>query len=260
VASRGRHLAGRDPALTFGEIASAYDRHRPGYPHALYDDLLTLTSPVDRVLEVGAGTGKATVTLAQRGIPVVALEPDAAMAAVARRRCDGLPVEVRESRLEDWAGDVGSFGLVVAAQSWHWVNQTRGLAVARRALRRDGALAVWWNQAAEWSDRMRGVIDSVYARCAPDLTRSIVNRQVHDPDGGACAPLFEPLAVRSYRWIQRYDSASFAAMLQTHSDHRLLPPEQLGRLIEAVMSAVDEFAGGELAYPYRTDLHVFRRC
>ena len=38
------------------------------------------------MLEVGAGTGKATVLFAERGIPVVAIEPNAKMAAVARRQ------------------------------------------------------------------------------------------------------------------------------------------------------------------------------
>ena len=58
-----------------------YDRRRPGYPAALYADLLALVDRGGRALEAGAGTGKATVTLAHCGLEVVSFEPDQAMAA-----------------------------------------------------------------------------------------------------------------------------------------------------------------------------------
>src|SRR4051812_50087130 len=73
---------------TFSEDAERYDRARPGYPTALYDDLARLAGvgPGCRVLEIGCGTGKATVPLAERGCTIVGVELGAEMAAVARRR------------------------------------------------------------------------------------------------------------------------------------------------------------------------------
>jgi len=49
-------------ALSFGQVADDYDRYRPGYPDALYAAVLA-----PRMLEAGAGTGRATLALAQRG-------------------------------------------------------------------------------------------------------------------------------------------------------------------------------------------------
>lgn len=78
----------RERRLAFGEVAEQYDRTRPSYPDALVDDVLAL-APTDhgaaRALEVGAGTGKATVMFAARGASVVALEPSPEMAAIAER-------------------------------------------------------------------------------------------------------------------------------------------------------------------------------
>lgn len=50
-------------ARTFDEDAELYDRARPGYPPALYDDLAELAGARSgsRVLKVGCGTGQATV-------------------------------------------------------------------------------------------------------------------------------------------------------------------------------------------------------
>src|ERR1700737_852399 len=110
---------GREQRFVFGEVADLYDRARPGYPGALGDDVLGFCGlPAPRVLEVGAGTGKATVAFAARGLEVVALEPSPEMAAVAARNCEAFPrTSVQVSTFEDWAA-TGGFDLVVAAQSW----------------------------------------------------------------------------------------------------------------------------------------------
>ncbi|GIF76535.1 class I SAM-dependent methyltransferase [Asanoa siamensis] len=71
----------RPAGRVFGEVAEDYDRVRLPFPAALVDDVLGYSHLAGPALEVGAGTGRATVAFAERGVPVVAVEPDAAMAA-----------------------------------------------------------------------------------------------------------------------------------------------------------------------------------
>src|SRR5579871_6619470 len=77
----------RERRLVFGEVADLYERYRPQYPEALVDEVLrrAAVDPGRAVLEVGSGTGKATRQFARRGVAVLAVEPSAEMAAVARR-------------------------------------------------------------------------------------------------------------------------------------------------------------------------------
>jgi SAM-dependent methyltransferase len=238
----------------FGEVADLYERRRPGYPAELYEYLLALVGPDGRVLEAGAGTGRATVELARRGLDVVALEHDPAMAAIARRATDGLAARIEERPFEDWDGEPGSFDAVVSAQAWHWIDPERGPAVARRALVPGGVLAAWWNRVGEWEDSLRAAIDDAYERHAPELLRSAANRSVDDLGlEGQSLPGFAPVQKHTYSWTRRYDSVSYTELLQTHSDHVMLPAEQLSGLLEAVADAIDR-AGGEFVYPYRTIL------
>ena len=60
-------------SLSFGAEAAAYERGRPSYPPEAIDWLL----PDDAadVLDLGAGTGKLTTRLVERGLTVVAVDP-----------------------------------------------------------------------------------------------------------------------------------------------------------------------------------------
>jgi SAM-dependent methyltransferase len=110
-----------DRALSFGVIAEAYERFRPGYPAELYDTVMTYAGrPVRTALEIGAGTGKATRLFAQRGVTVTATEPDGAMLAELLKH---VPANVKtvQAAFEDLRPSE-SYELVYAAAALHWTN------------------------------------------------------------------------------------------------------------------------------------------
>jgi hypothetical protein len=86
-------MATREQRGVFGEVADDYDRIRPGYPGSLVDEVLAAAGP-GPVLEVGAGTGKATVAFAARGVSLTCIEPDPRMAELLRRKLPGVPIVV----------------------------------------------------------------------------------------------------------------------------------------------------------------------
>jgi 2-polyprenyl-3-methyl-5-hydroxy-6-metoxy-1,4-benzoquinol methylase len=67
----GRH----DLRAGFDLAAEDYQRTRPVCPPQLFDDLIYRAGleAGDRVIEIGCGTGQATVPLAQRGLAVTAM-------------------------------------------------------------------------------------------------------------------------------------------------------------------------------------------
>src|SRR5918911_3342325 len=89
----------------FDEAASLYDEVRPGYPEDLFDDVVSLSGiPAGgRILEIGCGTGQATVPFARRGYRILCIELGENMAAVARGNLKAYPrAAVRVGPFEEW--------------------------------------------------------------------------------------------------------------------------------------------------------------
>ena len=251
----------------FGEVAELYDRARPSYPAAMVDTVLEF-APVDRsreVLEVGAGTGKATVLFAERGLRVLALEPSAEMAAVVRRNCERYPcVRVISSDFEHWQADDARVPLIYSAQAWHWVSPEARYVRARAALIDGGALAAFWNRPDWLRCTLRDELLDAY-RLAPDLDGPMNPATSTHPEGWgdweseiAAAPGFDGAEVHAYRWQRVYSTAEYVTLLRTHSDHLLLADDRREALLAAIADTLARH-GAKLPLPYVTRLCLARK-
>ncbi|WP_426242866.1 class I SAM-dependent methyltransferase [Nocardioides sp. LHG3406-4] len=150
-------MTDQEQARSFGAVARAYDRGRPGYP-AEAGQWLT-NGPGRSVLEVGAGTGKLTALLVGQGHDVHATDPDEAMLAVL---ADRLPdVRTSVAGAEDLPVPDRSVDVVVCGQSFHWFDLEKALPELARVLKSGGHLAVVWNETYRkipWVRRLEDII------------------------------------------------------------------------------------------------------
>lgn len=233
------HLhADRDRAESFGSTAEAYDQFRPGYPGALFDELLA--THVRSALDVGCGTGKVALDLSRRGVRTLGIDPDRRMAAVARRH--GVDVEL--GRFESWDDAGRRFDLITCGHAWHWIDPETGPARAARLLEPGGRIARFWNYHVVPA-ALRGEFESIYAELAPTVT--VIGR---DPSGDVDAPdpfgthsAFTTAPPRTYRWQRRMAFAQWAGLVTTFGDHRRLGPARLGRLTSALRDAIQRHGG-----------------
>ena len=246
--------------LAFGHVAELYDRMRPPLPVRAIDHVLAAgrLGPGALVVEIGAGTGKATVELARRDLRVLALEPDAEMARVLEANCAPWPgVRVARVEFECWEADEPARA-IVSANAWHWLDPRDRWARAHRSLAAGGLLAAIWTL-PEWSRcPLRSKLGRVYRQLAPDLAPDFPMHPDSNPmrlagdwstEVDECR-LFTSPGQRELRWSARFDATDYPTLLRTHQDHILVEPEVRERLLMQVSATVA--AHGVLVLPLVT--------
>ena len=240
-------------AQSFGAAAEDYDRYRLGYPQALADHLLEAGPRT--ALDIGCGTGKAAVLMANRGVAVLGLEPDARMAAVAETH--GIPVEV--ARLEDWDPGGRRFDLITCASAWHWLQPEAAAKRIPELLNPGGLLARFWNYHVFEADVLEA-LDAVYA----DFPSA--EPFGHDPSGDPEPPdpLEEVDTLRvlpswTYRWTGVITSEEWTNRIGTYSGHQRLGPTALTELQSRVAGVIDGFGGSITSHFGTLCLQAIRR-
>lgn len=264
-----------DPARArgFDAWAGDYDRFRPGYPDALFESIAEqLPLPrVPLVVDLGAGTGRASLAMAGLGWRVTAVEPGKPMLDLLRARAtdDGLLVSTVQASAEETGLDPASADLVTAAQAFHWFDKERALSEMARILKPAGGLALFWNvrdaerspflaDYAELLKRSAGSSEDPgigrYEAGGQDETRQAIE---------AHSAAFEPPQLTQLHHQVPMTGEEFIGMAFTASYVRVgRTPEQMDRFrldLAALLGRHGLNNGQAFPVPYRLDLWTARR-
>lgn len=249
---------------TFDDVADLYDRARPAYPDAVFDDLATLTGLPEggRVLELGSGTGQATLPLAERGYRIIGVELGERLAAIAQRKLIDFPnVQLAIGPFEEWDhGDV-RFDAFVAFTSFHWLDPTSRYQRVARMLRDNGSLAI-----VETSHVRRERGNSFWVEVQQDydaVVPSDDNRPPPHPDEVGdlseeidASGLFHQAAVRRHLFDVMYNADEYVAVLGTYSGHIALDPGVREELLARIRRRVETQPSRTVTKTYLATLNV----
>ena len=256
---------------TFDEVASLYDEVRPGYPEGLFDDIISLSGirPAGQILEIGCGTGQATVPFARRGYRILCIELGENMAALARRNLRRYPqAEVRTGAFEEFSLRERAFDLAISATAFHWLDAAVAYPKVARALRVGGSLALFWNVHVH-SDASKGFFEAaqrIYEREAPEIVgpedykglprpHEVPDRTEEIQNTG----FFGSILTRYYRWDETYDADGYLRVLNTYSGHRSLNDDTRERLFRGIADLIDNRFDGRIVKGYLTTLYAAKR-
>lgn len=253
-------------AGTFDGVAEVYDDARPDYPAQLFDELIELSclKPGDRLLEVGCATGKATLPLLERGYSVVCIERGANLAARARERLMGLPVEVHNERFESCDGARTSFDLVFAATAWHWIDPEVRYRKAHELLRPGGHLAFWSAKHAYPEDfdpfftELQEVYNELGEGWQGDWPPPRPDEMHDEREEILASGLFEDVEVRRFLWEMLYTAEEYSSLLGTFSGHIAMPQAKRRRLYREIRRRLAQRPEGLVRRHWCSILHVAR--
>ena len=247
---------------TFEEVAELYDRARPTYPAAVFDDLAELgrLRPGSRVLEIGCGTGKATVDLARRGFRLVCVELGPSLADLARAKLRPFPdVEVITAAFETWEPGARRFDAVVAFSAFHWLDPETGYRKAAEALTPTGVLAIASSEHVAGRDSFWAGVQEDYDAVDPREDNRPPPAPEEVPDLLAemeASGCFRALAAPRHVRELVYTAETYIDVLETYSGHRALDAAVREELHRRIRRRIAGRPGGRVVKTYLTILNV----
>lgn len=252
-------------ARSFDAWADDYDRYRPSYPDALFAEIAArLRLPaVPQVVDLGAGTGIATLAMARRGWQVTAVEPGGPMLDVLRAKAaaEGLTVATVQAHAESTGLPDASADVATAAQAFHWFDHVAAVREMGRLLRPGGGIALFWN-----------IRDAAASTFLAEYERALIRHGTKDdlgapgrhPDTGRHigeAGGFEPSEFFQVHHVRRMSQEDFIGLMLTAWYVRTREADVQARLVEDVRGLLAAHAGpsGSVEVPYVVDCETARR-
>ncbi|MGH2901258.1 MAG: class I SAM-dependent methyltransferase [Solirubrobacteraceae bacterium] len=130
----------RLPGDHFSTVSGAYAAFRPRYPRELFAFVASVAPSRERAWDCGAGSGQATLDLAEHFDEVVATDISAEQIA---RGPTHPRVRWLVAPAESTPLDTRSVDLVAVAQALHWFDHDRFYAEVRRVSKPGAAIAAW---------------------------------------------------------------------------------------------------------------------
>jgi len=244
----------RDPLTRFTDRVADYTRFRPSYPPEAINAILDgLGDPASlTAADVGAGTGISARLLADRGVRVIAIEPNEAMRLGARVHAG---VRWRSGTGEATGLADSSVDLVLCAQAYHWMDPARACAEFARILKPGARLALMWNDGDESTPVARAYYDLI----RPIATDGTLSHKTA-AEGPDLGPPFQAPSRLTYSNVQRLDADGLVgrAMSASYVPKTGAKAEALAEAMRKIHRAHRE-DDGLVAFEYEVQLYLVER-
>jgi len=246
------------------------------YPEELFVDIIQYSGPGKgkKALEIGAGTGKATVPFLESGYVVTAVELSKNMTEFLLEKFkDYRNFNVITSTFEDVSLDDSDYDLIYAATSFHWVDPEVGCPKVFRLLKKGGVFALFrGNPVSAEGEEIYEEIQTVYekyyycyyaskerpvGKSRDDLLKPLELRRKFGFDSMERYG-FSDVAIKLYDSSRTYSADEYIELLDTFSDHRSLPADLRTAMYDGIREVILRH-GGSHRVDYVFQLYMGRK-
>lgn len=216
--------------LIFNENVENYEKYRPSYVPQLYYDIAKYFDMDDksRVLEIGAGTGQATEWFVSQNVHLTAIDIGENMTQYLQKKFYNTPnVVIKNCSFENYKTENDSIDLVYSATAFHWLDEDSALEKIKELLKPNGTVALFWNHpfVNRDNDKLHVELRKIYNKYRP------ADKSPKEFDENATKKYldllnkhgFNNVVSKLYYRERRLTAQDYIGLLNTYSDHRLLP-------------------------------------
>ncbi len=254
-----------DLQLKFNEDEFNYDKYRPTYPEELFSDIINYSyiSIEHNALEIGIGTGQATLPILQSGCNVTAIELGDNLTRYVKDKFSNYKnFNVINVDFMKYPIESDTFNLVYCATSFHWLPLEQGYEKVKNILKDQGTIALFWNHPfPNRKDDISNIINKkIYNKYRPNDKEV---REFHERD---CQKRiselerfgFKDITSKLYHRKRTLTSNEYICLLNTYSDHRVLPAPEKNNFEIDMKNAIDE-VGGKINIYDTVDLYLAKK-
>lgn len=254
-----------DLRYKFNEDEINYDRFRPSYPKELFEDIINYSSIKSKsmALEIGIGTGQATLPILKTGCSVTAVELGDKLSRYSKNKFkDYNNFTVINADFMKTSFNQNTFDLIYCGTAFHWLPANKVYEKVKEILKAKGTLALFWNH--PFPNRKDDISNEanrkIYKKYRPN------DNEIKEFSKEDCKPQinllkafgFKNIELKLYHRIRTLTSDEYISLLNTYSDHRALDKKTKASFEKDMKNAIDEIGGNINIYD-TLDLYLARK-
>jgi ubiquinone/menaquinone biosynthesis C-methylase UbiE len=247
-----------DLRLTFNEDAPNYDKFRPTYSDEMYKDVIGFSSlnGSKRALEIGIGTGQATLPFLKTGCKITAIELGGKLAQFSREKfAEFTNFEVINKDFESVQLDENAYDLIYSASAFHWIPYEIGLRKVFKLLKSGGVFAWISIQPAPAQEHIHihEEFQKVYSRHSqffgnepvpsPQIRQQQAEKKRLDRLNALKQYGFNDVNTKFYYGTRTFNAKDYTTLISTYSDHKAMPDNIRIPFLKEIANIIDCYGG-----------------
>ena len=250
---------------TFDTEAEQYEKMRPGYVPALYEDIFSYIpiNGASHVLEIGIGGGQAALPFLETGCSLTAVECGGNLADLCCRKFRKFSgFTVVTTRFEEFEQNAHTYDLIYLASAFHWIPEAEGYTKVFNMLKNGGVFARFANHPFfdKGREELSKEIEKIYEVYMPG---SHAPEEYGEEKVEKCALIaekygFTDISYYLYRRTRTFTAREYIGLLGTYSDHIALEEHIRKDFFSDIENTIEKF-GGKITIYDTIDLQLARK-